>query len=82
MARVNITIPDDLVANAKAADLNISKLATEAVADALDRLSKIRALDDYLAELDEELGPPSTEDIAEAQEWVKRLRQGAGTRTS
>lgn len=85
MARVNITIPDDLVEAAKEADLNISKLASEAVADALDKLSKIRALDEYLAELEEELGPPSAEEVAEAKEWVERIfgkKAGQGRRTA
>lgn len=59
MARVNITIPDELVARAKEAELNISKLARDAIVEALDRLYKTAAVDRYLAELEAELGPIS-----------------------
>jgi post-segregation antitoxin (ccd killing protein) len=73
MARVNITVPDDVVAAAKAAGLNISGVATAALADELDRLDKIRALEAYLAELDDELGPLSAEEIAEGEAWADRV---------
>lgn len=45
MARVSISVPDDVVEAAKAAKLNISRLATEALADELDRLAKVEELD-------------------------------------
>lgn len=57
MTRVNITVPDEVVAQAKAAGLNVSRLATAALVDELDRRNKIGALDAYLAELERELGP-------------------------
>ena len=44
MARVNITVPDDVVAQAKAAGLNVSRLATAALVEELDRRNKIAAL--------------------------------------
>jgi post-segregation antitoxin (ccd killing protein) len=37
MARLNVYVPDDLAARAKAADLNISALAQAAIADELQR---------------------------------------------
>lgn len=73
MARVNITMPDDLLGQARAAGLNVSRLASEAVADTLDRLAKIAELDSYLAELESELGPPSVEETAEARSWADQL---------
>lgn len=73
MARVNITMPDDLLVQARSAGLNVSRLASEAVADALDRLAKVAELDAYLAELDAELGPPSAEETAEAERWADQL---------
>lgn len=73
MAKVSVSIPDDVVADAKAAGLNISRLATEALVDELDRRAKIAALDAYLAELDQALGPISEADAAEAAAWVDRL---------
>ena len=57
MARVNITIPDELLEHARSAGLNVSRLAASALAEELDRRAKIAALDDYLAEMDAEFGP-------------------------
>ena len=59
MTRVNITVPHDLLIRARAAGLNVSRVASAALADELDRLAKIAALDAYLSELDTELGPVS-----------------------
>ncbi|MCU4186876.1 hypothetical protein K6U06_21095 [Acidiferrimicrobium sp. IK] len=70
MARVNITMPDELVIQARNARLNLSQVAQRAVAAELDRLSKIAELDTYLAELDAELGPVTEEDRAEARTWA------------
>ena len=39
----------------------------------LDRLSKLRALDDYLDELEATLGPISPEEQAAAAKWVEGL---------
>jgi len=79
MARVNITVPDDVVARARGAELNVSRLATAALLDELDRLAKIDALDAYLAELEVELGPPTAKETADAAKWAKRL-DAASTR--
>jgi post-segregation antitoxin (ccd killing protein) len=73
MARVNITIPDELLGRARRADLNVSRIASTALAEELDRLAKIAELDAYLATLDEELGPPSEKDTAAARRWVDEL---------
>jgi len=73
MARVNITIPDELLGRARGADLNVSRIASTALAEELDRLAKIAELDAYLATLDEELGPPSEKDTAAARRWVDEL---------
>jgi Post-segregation antitoxin CcdA len=73
MARVNITVPDELLSQARAAGLNVSRLAASAVAEALDRLAKIAELDSYLAELEAELGPLGDQEVAAAQEWADQL---------
>lgn len=73
MARVNITLPDDLLARARAAVLNLSRVSAAALAEELDRRAKIAALDEYLRELDAELGPVSESDRATAQEWADRV---------
>ena len=73
MARVNITIPDELLEHARAAGLNVSRLAAAALAEELDRRAKIAALDAYLAELDAELGPVPQAESAAAAAWADRL---------
>lgn len=73
MARVNITMPDHLYRQARAARLNISQLAQAAVAAELRRLAKIAELDAYLAELEAELGPTNETERAEAKTWADGL---------
>lgn len=73
MARVNITVPDDLLARARAAGLNVSQAAAAALSEELDRRSKIAALDSYLQQLDAELGPISLEERDAAQQWADRV---------
>jgi hypothetical protein len=70
MARVNITIPDDLLNQARAAGLNVSRLAAAALAEELDRRVKIQELDAYLADLDNELGPVPQHELRAAREWA------------
>ena len=70
MTRVNITVADDLARAARAAGLNVSKVAASALAEELDRRSKVAALDAYLAELDAELGPVPAEEQAAARRWA------------
>jgi post-segregation antitoxin (ccd killing protein) len=73
MARVNITVPDELLEQARAAGLNVSRIAAAALAEELDRRAKIAALDAYLAEMDAELGPVPEADRQEAAAWADRL---------
>lgn len=75
MARVNITLPDDLLRAARSAGLNISRLAAAALAEELDRRAKIAELDAYLAGLDTELGPVPQHELAAAREWADRVLQ-------
>ena len=79
MARVNITVPDELLLRARAAGLNVSRLAASAVAEELDRHAKIAELDAYLAELDAELGPLGDQEVTAAQEWADQLTAGSNT---
>jgi hypothetical protein len=72
MARVNITVPDDLIEQARAAGLNVSRITASALAEALDRRAKIAALDDYLRELDAALGPIPPGEQRAAREWADR----------
>lgn len=72
MARRNISLPDDLDQQARTAHLNESALAQRAVAEELERQSKQAALDAYLAELHDALGPISDEEQHAAREWADR----------
>jgi post-segregation antitoxin (ccd killing protein) len=73
MARVNITVPDELLGRARAAGLNVSRLAAAALAEELDRRAKVAELDAYLAEMDAELGPVPAEELAAAAQWADRI---------
>lgn len=81
MARVNITIPDDVLASARALGLNVSRIATTALLDEVDRNAKAGALASYVARLEEELGPVSDADAAAARRWADEVL-GAGDRKS
>jgi hypothetical protein len=70
MARVNITLPDDLLNQARAAGLNVSRLAAGAVAEELDRRVKLSELDSYLADLENQLGPVPQHELRAAREWA------------
>jgi hypothetical protein len=82
MARVNITLPDELLNQARAAGLNVSRLAAAALAEELDRRAKINELDAYLADLDNELGPVPQHELKAALEWADAIlpagRDGTG----
>lgn len=73
MARVNITMPDDLYQKARSAGLNVSQLAQGAVSTELVRIARIAALDAYLADLEMELGPTTEAERADAKSWADGL---------
>lgn len=72
-----MSIPDDLIEQARALGLNVSRLASSAIEAELSRRLKIAELEAYLAELDAELGPPTEEATAAAEAWVDRLVAGS-----
>ena len=83
MARVNITVPDELLGQARAAGLNVSRLAAAALTEELDRRAKIAQLDAYLADLDTELGPIPPQERRAAREWADAvLPPGQSHRTA
>lgn len=73
MARVNITVPDDLLDRARAAGLVVSQVAAAALAEELDRRSKVAVLDRYLRDLDAELGPVSIGEHEAARRWADEV---------
>lgn len=70
MARTNITVPDDVLSRARALGLNVSGLATAALTEELDRRARVAALDAYLAQLEDELGPVPPAEAAAARAWA------------
>ncbi|MBO0807980.1 MAG: type II toxin-antitoxin system CcdA family antitoxin [Actinobacteria bacterium] len=78
MARVNITVPDELLDRARTAGLNVSRLAAAALAEELDRQAKLRELDAYLADLDAELGPVPQHEVKAAREWAEAVLPASG----
>jgi Post-segregation antitoxin CcdA len=70
MTRVNITVPDELYEQARAAGLNISRLAATALAEELDRRAKLAELDSLLAGLEAEFGPIPAHEAEAAREWA------------
>ena len=73
MSRINITMPDERVQRARAAGLNVSRLAAAAVADELERRARVAELDAYLRQLDAELGPIGPAELAAAREWADQV---------
>lgn len=73
MARVNLTVPDDVVADAKAAGLNLSRVATSALVVELESRRKIAALDRYLDQLEAELGPIPRVEAEAAARWADEV---------
>jgi post-segregation antitoxin (ccd killing protein) len=75
--RVSISLPDELHRKAKELGLPISKLARDAVRGELDRLAKQQARQEAfearMAEMDVEFGPPTPQEIAEADAWIERV---------
>lgn len=72
--RRNISLPSDLDARARAAGLNVSALAQQAVRGELDRRERMDRLDVWLDELDGVHGPPSARLASEARAWVASAR--------
>lgn len=70
MARVNISLPDEVYRRAKEAGLNVSQLARRAITQELSDRAKIAGAYEYLAELEREQGPPTADEIAEARAWA------------
>lgn len=73
MARVNITVPDGLLDQARLAGLNVSRIATTALSEELQRRAKVAMLDAYLADLDAALGPVPESEQHEAAVWADAL---------
>lgn len=77
MAKISVSLDDDLLAELKeAAGSNVSGF----IASAVRRQLRRKELDAFLSELEDELGPPSEDELAEAAAAFDRV-EAAGTRT-
>ncbi|MEO6120682.1 MAG: type II toxin-antitoxin system CcdA family antitoxin [Acidimicrobiales bacterium] len=74
MARRNISLPDDLDERARTARLNVSALAQRAVAQELNRQTRMAELGAWLDELDAAHGAPSAAAVADARKWFASAR--------
>ena len=86
MPRMQVYLPDDLYAIVKSQGLSASRLLQDAVRDQCLRQEKIRAAQEYVQEIYDELGPPTAEEIAwadaKAREIVASLRAGEQSDTA
>ncbi len=79
MSRVNITVPDELVASARREGINISAVTASALAREIADRAKRRALDVYLEELEVELGPVPDHEMVQARRWAEALMPASAT---
>lgn len=70
MARVNVSIPDDVIARARAVGLNVSAVATSALEEALERRLKIAMVDQYLAGIAAATGSMTEAERRDADAWL------------
>jgi hypothetical protein len=80
MARVNISLPDELFERAREAGINVSRTASAALAEELDRRAKVAELESLLGDLDRELGPIPAGEAAAAKAWADQVLPAPGAR--
>jgi hypothetical protein len=79
---MQVYLPDDLYNELKERGLPASELLQEAVRAELRRQSLLDATDTYLAELIDEVGEPTPDEIARAEAIARRLAAHAIDRAS
>lgn len=79
MTRINITVPDEVVARARAAGSNVSQATASALTAELDRRAKVAELDAYLAGSAIEDGPVYAADREVAERWAGQLDEATGS---
>lgn len=83
MPRIQVYLPDELYREVKRSGLSPSALLRDAVHSELQRRQQIARLDEYLAELLEEVGKPTRTEKARADAVVHRMtRRRAPRRAS
>jgi post-segregation antitoxin (ccd killing protein) len=80
---MQVYLPDDLYRVVKERDLPASELLQSAVRDEMRREQLRAEADRYVAELIDEVGPPSAKAIARAEALSRRIqREAPSTRTA
>ena len=77
---MQVYLPDDLYQALKARGLPASELLQEAVQAELRRQQLLDATDEYIAELEDEVGEPSPDERARAEAIARRIAQRAAAR--
>ncbi|HEY5012920.1 MAG TPA: hypothetical protein VIK61_09470 [Acidimicrobiia bacterium] len=75
MPRMQVYLPDDLYDQLKERGLPASELLQQAVRAELRRQRLIDETDTYLAELIDEVGEPTADEIARAEAIARQLQQ-------
>jgi len=73
MPRMQVYLPEDLYQEVKRRRLPASELLQEAVKAEVHRQDLAAEADEYLAQLTEEVGAPSAEDVAHADAVSQRI---------
>ena len=73
---MQVYLPEELYAAVKEHDMPASKLLQDAVRTDLRRRELIEGARSYLAELIDEVGEPSAEDLAAAEDLSRVIRRG------
>jgi hypothetical protein len=73
MPRIQVYLPDDLHREVKRSGLSPSELLQGAVRSELQRREQIARLDEYLGELQKEVGKPTRVEKARAEAVVGRM---------
>jgi hypothetical protein len=74
MPRMQIYLPDDLYAEVKRRKLRASELAQQALRAEIRRQELGDAADEYLRELMAEVGEPTPEELAWAEDFVAQIK--------
>lgn len=74
MPRLQVYLPDDLYNELKRRGLPASELLQEAVRAELERRVALEAMDEYLAELSDEVGESAHDEESRADEIARRIR--------
>ncbi len=78
MPRMQVYLPADLHAEVKARRLPASELLQAAVRAELRRQALLDETDAYLADLVDEVGEPTADEIARAEAIARHLQRGPG----